>query len=374
MWEGSRGVVGVTDRVKLDWQVPTAVWERFREYVEDRYGSLEGHLGREAEAAMAEYCNEDEYAPIEEKIDRLLEAAGYTPDRHCGEKNTVEKQTTTRASIRVHYEIKAEFRQFVAGSHGTYGESFARALDAYVGGGRAARLKRKLDRVVDDAERMLAEITSDDTTEMSVTERRTVDIALRLGNSFTEDELREAIDDALGCPTEPTVDRYRERVTDHLDVEPHPVNSALWIPREQAEEMASENVPEEVRKPPERLDREERIRRVRHAVTHEAFRRGSGKAAVSLDDIRTAVLDGTVSRSTVRSYCRAVAEHSGYTVKQSSSGTTKLHADAHGMDDGAFNRRVLDHRDDPDAGALLDSANQAVAGFDRPPSRGSTAD
>lgn len=45
------------DRTLLDWRVPEAEWERFVEHVENEFGSIEGYLGREAEAAMREYAD-----------------------------------------------------------------------------------------------------------------------------------------------------------------------------------------------------------------------------------------------------------------------------------------------------------------------------
>jgi hypothetical protein len=77
------------DTVRLDWRVPTDEWTRFREYVQDQNGSLDGYLGREAEAAMREYADLDGYDGVEDRISQLYEAAGYSSSaRPLREKNS----------------------------------------------------------------------------------------------------------------------------------------------------------------------------------------------------------------------------------------------------------------------------------------------
>lgn len=103
------------------------------------------------------------------------------------------------------------------------GVVFARALLAYLDGGPGDRQERKLDRVLEDATAMLKEMNPDDDAGgLSVVERRTIAIGNRLPEEFPDDDhLVETIADVAGS-SEPTIEKYRERVVDRLGVEPHP--------------------------------------------------------------------------------------------------------------------------------------------------------
>lgn len=147
-------------KVKLDWKVPQTEWERFRQYVENKFGSIEGYLGRESEHAMREYIDGDSYNKIEEQIDRLIEATGRTPDRCFVEiKSGVVNQQRTRVTIRVEESVKDEFRSQADATDQdqSYGVLFAQAIRVRREGGRADRLERKLNRVIKDAESVLSE-------------------------------------------------------------------------------------------------------------------------------------------------------------------------------------------------------------------------
>lgn len=105
--------------------------------------------------------------------------------------------------------------------------ALARAIRQRRSVGRARRLVDKLDRVIDDAEALLAEVGGDG--DLSLCEKRTIAICHRLGDEFTQDELEDAIAAGPGG-SPPTLRRYTDRVLKHLDVVEHPRKAGLYVP------------------------------------------------------------------------------------------------------------------------------------------------
>lgn len=72
----------MSDRTQIGPAVDSKLWERFRQDVKARKGSVRGNLGNELDKALREYLN-DSPSPTERRIDerlaRLEEAAGLTP-------------------------------------------------------------------------------------------------------------------------------------------------------------------------------------------------------------------------------------------------------------------------------------------------------
>jgi hypothetical protein len=344
----------VYDRIRLDWRVPAEEWKRFRRHVEDEYGSLGGYLGREAEAAMQEYADADGYARIEERIDRLVEAAGRRPGAASKEKKSdLANAETTRVTVKVESEVKDEFRAVADQSENTFGVEFARAIRAYRDGGRAARLERKLDRVLDDAAGLLAETTDSDTDEsLSLVERKTIAIANELGEEFTDDELVNAIVDVAEVDSDPSIEKYRTRVTEKKDVEPHPNASHLWIPAEKAARL-SPGEPEECRQPVDQLDRQDRVRRIQLAVGRRAACRSNGRVRVETRDIREHVLDSEVSKSNTLDLMRSAARAVGIDVDDSTRpAALKVNLNTLGETEPDLTRDVLEYRDETEDGLL----------------------
>lgn len=243
-------MAGVTETVKLNWCVLAEEWDAFRAYVRERHGEIKGRLGREVERAMREYMDADEYAEVEERIDRLIRAAGRTP-ASLGEKKTLVDPPvgeTVRARARVPPEVKEEFAAFVKReTEDHHGVVLARALKARRDGGRSGRVARKLERVQADAEALLAEVNPDAEERMSVRERRTVAICSHLGDQFTRGDLEDAIA-AVAGDSRPTLETYTERVLERLEYEPHPANEDLFIPRAEREELARQRAEDRRRK------------------------------------------------------------------------------------------------------------------------------
>lgn len=306
------------DSVKVDWQVPADEWERFREYVEEKNGGTDGYLGREVEEAMREYAGVDGYEDIEDHVDRLVQAAGRTPSDPLKEKNSsrLHQQSTIRVTVRVDEVVKDEFRSAAEQSEDTYGLVLARAITARRDGGRAGRLERKLERVVEDAESMLTKIDGDsEQDELGTVDRNTITICHRLvtdeGDQFRDDELNAEIHAVAGrgqWASDPTIERYRKLVLDRLDYEPHPgvesnpkVDQTVWVPEDVAEEVMPEGVPVEARRPVEQLDSDDRVRRIQLEVGRRASNLRSGRVSVHTTEIQEGILMDAVSRSTTLS-------------------------------------------------------------------------
>jgi len=316
--------------VKIDWMVPNQEWQATREWVEDEYGSLSGYLGRAAENAMEEFVDDDEgYAELESKIDRLIKAAGRTPEDLRKEKKSSQggpslaSQPTTRVTARVDEHIKTRFKKYADRhtDYGSYGVALGRAIREYRTGGRPGRLNDKLDRVVDDAESVLAELDDGEAAKegLSTVQRREIIICNRLPEQFTDEELNAEIRDVAGA-SEPTVEKYRERVIERLGYEPHPNAAHVWLPAEKASEIAQDGVPREYRVPVEVLCREDRVRRLQVALVHEATRsKGTGGFRATTSEIREHVFDTELSLSSVRDLCNQAALNSGFTMDRSNN-------------------------------------------------------
>lgn len=72
----------MSDRTQIGPAVDSKLWERFRQDVKARKGTIRGNLGNELDRALREYLK-DNASPterkIEERLARIEEAAGLTP-------------------------------------------------------------------------------------------------------------------------------------------------------------------------------------------------------------------------------------------------------------------------------------------------------
>jgi hypothetical protein len=335
----------MTEAVVLDWMVPERSWETFTDQVESEFGVVEGYLAREALSAMNEFAESDGYEDVEDKIDRLVRAAGRTPHQRPKEKklsavpsSDLSDLPTTRVTIRVDYGVKETFKAAAdASAFDSYGVAFARALELYCDGGRAARLEDKLDRIVDDAEALLAELDESDADEsLSVVERRTVIICNRLvgddhTDQFKDDALVEEISDVAGS-SGPTIERYRDRVIDRLGYEPHPNNSDIWMPADQAKTYVSDGVPDVVRQPADHLSRQERIERIQMGLGRRAAKT-NGQTKISASEVQEKIFDDKVTHSSVRDLLNGVAVNDGFRLEKTGSESMHVKVDVSNLDD-----------------------------------------
>lgn len=375
----------MSDRQRLDWRVPAAEWDRFTEFVDDEIGAYDGQIARETEDAMLEWIDDDGLADAEALVDRLVEAAGRRPADLAGRKNKNRIEPggeTTRVIVHVRPTVKEEFAAHVdAHSDDSYGVVLARALREYREGGRAARLEDKLDRVVDDAEGVLAEVADetdmdDDSQQLGQREQKTIAIAERLPEESRDEQLVEEIHDVAGRgrrASEPTVATYRDLVTDHLGVEPHPHNDAIWVPREEAVRIVGEDVPDETRQPVGHLDREDRVRRLQLELGREAAHHSSGKARMEVPTARQQVFDGAVARETVVALQQEAAFDAGFETEETDQNSLRVDLETVGAHEPDLFEAIIDYRDaeaddglvnDPTETRLTDHGPSASADWD----------
>lgn len=98
----------MSDREPRTIRVDPGVWSSFREQIDDWDGENPGHVGYHVEKALSEYIDNDRYARVEDKLDRVL---AYVSDG--GGSHT---HTTTGGSGTV--ERAREIYQRVADNHG----------------------------------------------------------------------------------------------------------------------------------------------------------------------------------------------------------------------------------------------------------------
>ena len=297
-------VVLMREYLKLDWRVPTDVWDRFRDHVQEKFDGLEGRLGREAEHAMQEYADADTLAEGEELLNELLRTAGRT----CGDteqEKTSELATTetTRVQVRVDSVVKDKFRAVVTDSDDSYGVAFARALREYLDGGRDSRVVEKLRRISDACKDVFAEMNPDTDDGLSSKQRKIYAICDRLHTQFTDERLLTVIDDIAGegdRASAPTRKQYRETITERLDVEPHPQNSDIWIPTEEAKQIAGHATPRVCRLPVSHLDRDEKLRRIQLEAGRQAVAATNNCTRLTATTVREEILECAVSEARTR--------------------------------------------------------------------------
>ena len=302
------------DPVRLDWRVPTDEYERFVSWVESEFPEKNGYLGREMEMAMREHIAADDYDAVEDRIDELLQAAGRTAgdlDKKINSHNYATE--TVRCTARIESSIKDDFAAFADANDRPYGRELARALEKRRTGGRANRVEEKLDRVLADAEALLSEASEDsESSSMGVVKRKTIAIANELPERFTEDELEVTIQDAGDVTSEPTIEKYKERVAEHRNVVRHPRNPKLYIPEAEYESLRPADVPDEVFKHVTNLTGEETADRIRLAAGAAAIAKENGKRRITADDIYEEAFDREISKSAFRDHLREATVKSGF--------------------------------------------------------------
>jgi len=265
----------------------------------------------------------------------------------------------------------------------TYGIAFGRALELFCDGGRAARLESKLDRVVKDAESLLSQLDEDqDDGGLSVVERKTVVICNRLGEQFTDAELVSEVHEvaATGPRAAPqTIKRYREIVTDRLDVQPQPiaeqnpnVKERIWVPAAEAEELAPDGEPEECRLPVDLLDDTDRIRRIRLSIGKRAAETPSGEAGLTAEDVQNDVLCDELSKNVTLGLMEEAAMIEGYRLtRRGDTATLHVHLETVQADAEDLFREIIKYRDSESDDLVSDPTGTTMSDFtDQPESSG----
>lgn len=337
----------MTDRVKVDWTVPSEEWDRFVNYVEHRYGEIEGNMGREVERAMREFCDEDEYATAEEMVDRLVKAAGGIGGGTKKKKNRTldvgQDGDTTKVRCRVRPGVKDSFRAYAKQTEHRLGVALAHALQVRREGGRSKRLEDKLSRIVDDAEQLLATVNDDTDDGVSPQEKRTVAICRelhddvgfegKLPDEFPKSALRDAIKTVVG-DTEYLLETYTDKVLDRLDYVPHPDIEHLY-----AHEDTVDPLPAIDREGYDDLSREERIEGLKIKLGRESYENG-GQLQYGVREIRDSIFEGVPTDDTVKRYMNQAAEEDGYEVVNQ-NGKVMLRAETKQMSNTGLVEKIL---------------------------------
>jgi len=207
------------DRVQLGWSVPRSEWERFTEYVRDKWSIEDPYRGFELELGAREFLDADEYAPVEALGDRLVEAAGRSRSTEQ-EKNLprpAPSADTTKVWVRVHEGIRADLARWAAEHDAQKHEVLRAVIRERLDGGRARRTEDKLASVVDTAEGLLAEVNPGTEDGLTHKEKVTLSIAGQLGEQFSEEDLAREID-AKTTGSDYYHERYAPLVVEHKSV------------------------------------------------------------------------------------------------------------------------------------------------------------
>jgi len=364
-------------RVKVGWHVPTDEWDSFTDYVVDRHGQIAGYAGDEVELAMREWVDADDYASVEDLVDRLVEAAGRTPANLSQKKSATTTPPTDGDTTKIQTRVDAELKDNFA-AHAKRdaderpGVVLARALRARRHGGRTRRLRDKLERVGDDAEVLLAEVAGEDGA--SLQEKRTVAIWHRLGNQFTRDDLEAAIE-AVAGGSEPTILEYTDRVFDRLDYVEHPNADDLFIPEAEARDYGTNPDASGIDRfhdgglAYDGLSRDDRVRGLRIIVARPATSNG-GRAAIDAATVEHDVFDGHPSPGYASKCVYLAADADGFDV-DTRRGKKRLRVDLRNVTDDA----VLDAVDGGDSGwSTPFSDTEPPASMDEDDGNGSDVD
>jgi len=332
----------VTGRSQLGWHVSSDEWSRFTDYVTEKHGQTKGYVGREVERAMREWVDADAYAPVEDYVDRLVQAAGRTPANLSQKKSATTTpptgDDTHKVQCRVDPELKDDFAAHAKrDADERPGLVLSRALRERRHGGRQRRIQDKLERVIDDAESLLAEVAGEG--DLSLLEQRTIAICEQLGNQFTRDDLEDAIEDVVGG-SDPTIRQYTDRVFDRLDYVEHP-NARdkvdLFIPESEARELGADPDAPAIDRfhngsvGYEDMSRDDRIQGVRIAAARRATS-NSGQAAVDAKTVEKDVFEGRPSPSHASKLVELAADADGFDV-DTRRGTKRLLVDLRDVTD-----------------------------------------
>lgn len=338
----------MSSREVVDWRVPEDAWSNHHDEVRDEHGDVDGSLGRVTERAMQEYAEIDRYASVEDRVDMLLDTSPGTSDAARTKKKDTETQ---RVTVRVHPDIKQEFKRTADDDDRfrSYGHALAHAVSVYHDGGRAGRLKRKVDKIIEAVGDGVASLKSDvanseeevdedvqeeeedrpdyyDEIEQRSSKSNKRDRLMYVcdelsGGEFTDDELESTIKRS-GVDSPPTVRTYRETVTEVLGMVKHPSNDTLWVSEEMANEIVGEGVPEVCRKPVPDLSRSEKLRRMKIEAGRRALEESEKHYIVDSNVVTEEILNGEVSDATARSLVKEVCEDRGFNQTSRDSSTT----------------------------------------------------
>jgi len=297
--------VSRVNRPQLGWKQPPE-WDRFEAAVEEEYGRTTPYRGFVLERAWQEFKDEH---PAEEYADQLLRAVGIR-DNLTQEKNLprdVGNGDNGRVWVSVSVEVKREMEQFATENNVPNHKVLRAVVCWYLGGGLLGRLTEKLKKAVPEAEEQLADLNPDDDRSLTAEERKlqylAKDLTVEEGpGMFTAEDFGKALEEMpyRGGDTTYMREKWLPRILDRLGYTRHPENPDLFVPEEQARELADDprdlNRPAIDRLPYANLDDEERIRGLRIEAVRRATGRTTGRYALNVETVRDEVFDGSPSK------------------------------------------------------------------------------
>lgn len=370
------------DTVQFVWNVYAKDWDGFKERVGELESRENDRLKRyHLHQAIDEYADEDAAAEVEEIIDEYVRAAGRRPADVTEKKIAVNQASSKRGETKqisrnIDVARRDAIKRIAAETDRDEGKVLSDALYEYRHGGRAARMKDKLQRIDGPITEVLSAMSDDGgSSGLNAVERRTFSIAGRLNRGgFNRDELHDAIE-AEGITSKQPTEEYVDRVLDRLDcvLHPNPDTTDVYIPIEQARDLAdrlgwpSPDAPAIDRLPYSHLSDDQKIEGVRITVARQAERSTGDTAALPVDAIHKQVFDGRGSTRHIKRIIEDAAEATGFTCSVSStSGKQLLKADASAVDAAYLRSATGSTGTDTDAGAEPDADEQGSTTDDEP--------
>lgn len=304
---------------QLSWKVPADEWERFVRTVEERFRTA-NYAGAALSRAWGEY--RDEHA-LEDLTDRLLALVGRassTPRKEKpGRRTSTDEKETTRVWTNVPAEVKAEMKQYATSCGVPCHEVLRAVINWFAEGGLVIRVTAALEAVVDEAERLAADERGESTADKK---------ARWLANYFIDEDgergqfTDEDFGDALeampfrGGDTAHMREKWRPKVLDRLDMEPHPNVPGVYVTSEDAAEYRADDVAPDApaidRLNYDYLTDDERVKGLRIRLAQAAAAQSRQRLAWTDDDALREAFGGVPGTRKVRTLMDRAARAAGF--------------------------------------------------------------
>jgi len=344
------------DRPQLAFGQPPN-WDSFEETVEREWGATSPYVGFVLDRTWREFREEH---PAEELVTRLVEAAGLR-ERDTREKSLLTRDVSGSGDGRVWYHVHPETKsgmEAYATEAGVPNHVVLRAVVWwYLDGGLLGRLTEKLERAVPDAEEQLAELDpSADRGQTSEDKKPRWLVKELTPGGFTLSDFGDALEAMpwRGGDTEHMRGEWLEPVLSRAEYAEHPNKSGLYIPEEQAEEMAEK---QGIDRDGPAIDRgdyadltdPERVRGLRVELARRATNRRNGKRALNASKVRSDVFDGTPGTRKTKDLMDRAARIDGFNT-DGKGGEKRLRVDLNAVEDAEVWDALEDENtEEPDA-------------------------
>lgn len=325
----------MSNRVHAGARIPEKIRELHAENVREKWGREDVYLGTEAEMAIREYLDQDDFVDIEAELKETCASLGCSTEKIKSSRDSLDAETKPRAMWRIHPELKEELKAYAKSVDKTYSDTFALALREYWTNSRSERIEQLLDRLETAIDPWKDSIGSDG-VNASVTDRRTAEIAMELPDwpEIPRPKIEQAISDVTS-DSDYNHEKYTPLVAEYKGLEKHPLNDVMFITHEMAEEKRqqdsnackSESIFEQSY---EQLAADDCDLRVCARLFEKAKSMG-GTAKMEHSDIWDE-FDREPSRTTVYNMMDRISERNGYSAKRF-RGSKRLRVEVRKVDD-----------------------------------------